>query len=477
MSSPPFAASASASFPSPPLSALPLLRPSLRYHSRLHGHTSQSRHTIPLFSSHRAIFLRNHRGFYQNVDLSRSVRVMSRFGGNGALIAGEDHWGLWASLLGIGAFGIWSEKTKIGSMVSPALVSILIGLAASNLRIIPFEAPAYSITNGVILALRTNFYIMFGHGVIPVSMCYAPWQQGYPSLRVVFSSHVDLFTQVFIVAVATMIGTLVAFFLVPMQSLGQDSWKIAAALMGSYIGGTVNFIAISEALGTSSSVVAAGVAADNVICAVYFMVLFALASKLPRESFKSTIDAAITRESASESKPVQLPTAIGIAVSFGICKLAVLIADRLPIQGVVLPGVTAIAVVLTTAFPSFFGYLAPSGEALSSVLLHVFFAVIGASGSILNVINTAPSIFLFAFVQVTVHLAVVLCLGKLFQFDMKLLLLASNANVGGPTTACGMATTKGWDSLIVPGILVGIFGISIATFLGIGFGLLVLRHL
>lgn len=53
-----------------------------------------------------------------------------------------------------------------------------------------------------------------------------------------------------------------------MRSLGQDSWKIAAALMGSYIGGAVNYIAISEALGVSPSVMAAGVAADNVICAI-----------------------------------------------------------------------------------------------------------------------------------------------------------------------------------------------------------------
>lgn len=38
-----------------------------------------------------------------------------------------------------------SEKTKIGSMVSAAVVSTLIGLAASNIGIIPHEAPAYSI--------------------------------------------------------------------------------------------------------------------------------------------------------------------------------------------------------------------------------------------------------------------------------------------------------------------------------------------
>lgn len=46
----------------------------------------------------------------------------------------------------------------------------------------------------------------------------------------------------------------------------------------------VNYVAISEALGMSASVLAAGVAADNVICAIYFMVLFALASKIPAEA-------------------------------------------------------------------------------------------------------------------------------------------------------------------------------------------------
>ncbi|XP_048422003.1 uncharacterized protein LOC103932907 [Pyrus x bretschneideri] len=41
-------------------------------------------------------------------------------------------------------------------------------------------------------------------------------------------------------SVATMVGTLVAFQMVPMRSLGPDNWKIAYALMGSYIGGYVS---------------------------------------------------------------------------------------------------------------------------------------------------------------------------------------------------------------------------------------------
>jgi uncharacterized membrane protein len=46
-----------------------------------------------------------------------------------------------------------SEKTKIGSMVSAALVSTLVGLAASNIGIIPYEAPAYSIVLEFMLPL------------------------------------------------------------------------------------------------------------------------------------------------------------------------------------------------------------------------------------------------------------------------------------------------------------------------------------
>lgn len=46
-----------------------------------------------------------------------------------------------------------SEKTKIGSMVSAALVSTLVGLAASNIDIIPYEARAYSIIMEFMLPL------------------------------------------------------------------------------------------------------------------------------------------------------------------------------------------------------------------------------------------------------------------------------------------------------------------------------------
>eukprot|EP00258_Populus_trichocarpa_P032192 XP_024448211.1 uncharacterized protein LOC112325629 [Populus trichocarpa] len=73
------------------------------------------------------------------------------------------------------------------------------------------------------------------------------------------------------------------------------------------------------------------------------------------------------------------------------------------------------SVAIAAAFPTQFNLLVPSGEALAMILK-----------------------------QVSIHLFVILGLGKLFRFDQKPLLIASNANIGGPTTAYGMGNAKGW---------------------------------
>jgi uncharacterized membrane protein len=66
-------------------------------------------------------------------------------------------------------------------------------------------------------------------------------------------------------------------------------------------------------------------------------------------------------------------------------------------------------------------------------------------------------------------------LGKIFHFDLEEIAVASNANVGGPTTAAAFAIAKGWSELIIPAILVGTFGYVIGNYYGIFVGTFLLH--
>ncbi len=65
------------------------------------------------------------------------------------------------------------------------------------------------------------------------------------------------------------------------------------------------------------------------------------------------------------------------------------------------------------------------------------------------------------------NLILTLGLGKLLGLNLEELLLSVNATLGGAPSAAAMAIAKGWDRLVLPGILVGIWGYAIGTFLGI----------
>jgi len=53
------------------------------------------------------------------------------------------------------------------------------------------------------------------------------------------------------------------------------------------------------------------------------------------------------------------------------------------------------------------------------------------------------------------------------KFSIEEIIIASNANVGGPTSAAAMAVSKGWTELIVPALLIGTLGYVIGNYYGI----------
>ena len=73
-------------------------------------------------------------------------------------------------------------------------------------------------------------------------------------------------------------------------------------------------------------------------------------------------------------------------------------------------------------------------------------------------------------VILTVHLSFLLLAGKLFKLDLAEIVIASNANMGGPTTAAAMAVARKWKALVIPAILCGTLGYAVATFIGVAVG-------
>jgi uncharacterized membrane protein len=65
------------------------------------------------------------------------------------------------------------------------------------------------------------------------------------------------------------------------------------------------------------------------------------------------------------------------------------------------------------------------------LLQQVFFAAVGASANVPLVIRTAPILFCYSFIALAGHLLLLLALGRLAGFNLRDLLLASNANIGG----------------------------------------------
>lgn len=168
-------------------------------------------------------------------------------------------------------------------------------------------------------------------------------------------------------------------------------------------------MAVSEALQSSSYVVTAGMAADNLICAIYFTSLFALAAGLEPDkdatssngyepspesgqlsfpgfpihlkyfTFSITQDLKLTLPwsplSPPDSQVVLSPLSLSLALSASaiLCTAGNLLVEYFEIPGGSLPVITAAVVLLATVFPKQVGKLSGPGEVLAAVLLQVFF--------------------------------------------------------------------------------------------------------
>ena len=389
------------------------------------------------------------------------------------LIQPDDTWLLWAFLAGWAAVSIWLEqKYAWASKVSGAIIALVGALILSNLKIIPVEAPAYDAVWGYVIPLA-----------IPLLLYQA-------NLKKVWNESGRLLLLFLISSVGTVVGVFAAFF--ALHRFIPELDRIGAMMTGSYIGGGVNFAALSAKFETSEGMISSTIVADNLMMAIYFFVLIAIPGiqffrkKFPTphiDEVEASADKGADTLAASywHRKDISLKDialSVGsafviVAVSF---KIAELFGSAIPDEGagwLLLGGLlgdkylmlTTLTVAAVTLMPKFFDSLHGAQE-IGTYLIYIFFVVIGVPASLPLLVQNAPLLLIFVFIIVLLNMIVTFTAGKAMKFNLEEIIVASNANIGGPTTAAAMAIAKGWKNLIVPVMLVGTMGYIIGNYIG-----------
>jgi len=374
----------------------------------------------------------------------------------GTLISSDNHWALLAALLAAAIFGFWAEKTNWGKKISGAVATMFFAFLLSNLNIIPPAAPLYGVVWSFLVPIAIPLLLFKTH------------------LGKIFKEAGSLLGAFALGAFGTVLGAVVAFAIVP---LGDEGWKLAGVFCATYIGGSINYASTSNALGLQDgSLLSAGAAADNLLMTLFFLILFSLPTfKLIKKIFEFEEEERLNIEPQPSQKEIpdeirgMKPRNLALSISFSviICAIGFELEQELSLVSSGILMITAMSVAVGTFLPQWVVRMG-NPEALGLVLMQIFFAVLGASAHFMTAIEKGPALFFFAAIILTIHLTVILVGGKLFKMDLRSLLVASNANMGGPTTAAAMASAKGWRHLTAPAILCGTLGYGIGTFIGVG---------
>ena len=100
----------------------------------------------------------------------------------------------------------------------------------------------------------------------------------------------------------------------------------------------------------------------------------------------------------------------------------------------------------------------------------VFLACNGAKSVVAKIVEVGPAVFYFAAGTVAIHGLVIFGLGMLMRIDAGTLAVASQANVGGGAHAMAIATARGYNSRILPGVVVGLIGTATGNYVGLVVG-------
>ena len=373
------------------------------------------------------------------------------------IIPADAHFLVWASLLACVAVGFWSQRaTEFGRKYSGIMVTMGLAMLLSNIGVMPTSSEVYDIT--------WETFLLFA---MPMLLFHA-------NLKVVLRDSGPLLLAFGIGCAGVVAGALAANILVP---LGDIAAPVAGMLTATYTGGSHNLAAVALAADfRDGSTLTAIVAADIIATNLHVFVVLALPGlAIMNRYFAAGRQVAATE--VTESKAPDAPVfreanldlvglAWALAAAATIAGLGILTAEFVGNDGLAIVFATIYALLLANFAPGVVKKF--SGDnAAANFMLFIFLAALAASANVWDLAELGLTLFLYIGIVLGVHLVIVLIAAYFLKIEIPSLVIASLACAGGATMAGAISSSKGWENLVTPGILVGMFGNAIGTFIGI----------
>ena len=350
---------------------------------------------------------------------------------------------------------------------------------------------------GIIPAVDTPIYSGIFKYVAPMSIFWLLLGVNLRDLRKAGLAMIFLFL---VGSVGTVIGVVLGLWLVDGQQVfGELSRAVGGTYVGTYTGGSANFNAVALSYninGKNPSLYAAMSAVDAIYTLVWMVITFLVPTTWTR----------FRKQAVTQAETEQLPVGISTDIvptdieedtetihPLNLAFLIMAAAGSLWISevasGWLSNGLTSLAknwfgseasisipkiIVLTTL--ALFAAQMPGAkkilrgsQLLGMFAMYLFLAAIGAFCSIsaiAEVGDLAMTLLFFVGIAIAMHGVFIFGAALIFRIDLNVAAIASQANIGGATTALGLARTLDRKDLALPAILVGALGYAIGTYLG-----------
>ena len=366
-----------------------------------------------------------------------------------------------------------TKKYKWARYVSAPGFCYLFGILLSNLHIAPAEHELYDFvsTYGVYMALAMVLF----------SVNIKSW------LKLAKNAIIGmLIASATVFIVASISGIIFAPKIDP-----EHGWKLTGMLVGTFTGGSMNLVAVGNALKTPSELFVATNAADIIFGSIFLPIQLALIPlfekmRVKKLSAKELIGADQSKEEIEKVKKEgywHKKSWNFYDFTFIVSLAGLIMSASYFISNAFDFGMWKGSINLL--FLTTFSLIAASTKSVSNLvgneevgmyLLHVFFVSAGATAYIPNLLESSHYVVIWVVIAIYVStLFHYIISTKLFKIDYQTTLVTAQAAVGGPSGAMALPIAAQWPALAVTGIVCGLVGYAIGNYLGIGAAYLVFK--